>query len=76
MELLFDELLLAVQTGSFHPGENLRQKESLDLLLAYYESPLWRSDYEADERGELPQALKRGILSEDGFYHFISDIKP
>ena len=26
-------------------------------------------DYEADEAGELPEDLKRGILSEDGLYN-------
>lgn len=54
MELLFDELLQSVQKDSFHPEEDSRQKEKLYLLLSYYESPLWRSDYEADEKGELP----------------------
>lgn len=76
MELLFDDLLRAVQTDSFHPEADSLQKQKLDLLLSYYESPLWRSDYEADERGELPQNLKRGILSQDGFYHFLTEILP
>ncbi len=70
MELLFDDLLHAAQMDSFRPEEDIRQKEKLDLLLSYYKSPLWLSDYEADERGELPEDLKRGILSEDGFYNF------
>ena len=75
MELLFAELLQAVRMDSFCPETDSRQKEALDLLLSYYESPLWRSDYEADERGELPRELKRGILSEDGFYHFLTEIR-
>ena len=37
-----------------------------DALKEYYESGLWLSDYEADERGELPADLKRGVLSQDG----------
>ena len=35
----------------------------------YYRSPLWRSDFEADEAGKLPADLPRGVLSEDGIYN-------
>lgn len=42
-------------------------------LEKYYTSPLWQQDYAADEAGELPAELKRGILSEDGIYNLISD---
>lgn len=47
------------------------QKEFRDLI-EYYDSPKWRSDYEADERGEFPQGLKRGVLSEDGVYNLLA----
>ena len=40
-------------------------RDSIDSLAAYYESPVWLSDYEADERGELPGDLPRGVLSQD-----------
>ena len=46
----------------------------LDELMDYYENGQWLRDYECDERGELPSALKRGVLSEDGVYNLISDI--
>ena len=39
----------------------------------YYTGPFWKQDYAADEAGELPAELKRGILSEDGIYNLISD---
>ena len=39
----------------------------------YYESGLWRTDFEADEAGELPADLKRGVLSEDAVYDLITD---
>jgi hypothetical protein len=45
----------------------------LGELRAYYESPLWLSDYEADERGLLPMDLKRGVLSQDGVYDFLTE---
>lgn len=44
-------------------------------LKEYFESGLWLSDYEADERGELPAELKRGVLSEDGLYNLLNDIE-
>ena len=40
-------------------------------LIAYYDGGLWREDYEADEAGELPAGLKRGVLSEDGLYELL-----
>lgn len=42
-------------------------------LSDYYSGPLWRQDFEDDERGTLPPTLKRGVLSEDGVYNFLSD---
>ena len=30
---------------------------------AHYIFSEWREDYEADERGEIPPDLKRGVLS-------------
>ncbi len=47
------------------------QKELRDLI-EYYDGPKWRSDYEADERGEFPRELKRGVLSEDAVYNLLS----
>ena len=45
--------------------------EKLRLLEAYYTSGEWREDYEADERGELPSDLKRGVLSQDALYDLL-----
>ena len=42
-------------------------------LEAYYTSPQWRKDFEADETGKLPKDLKRGVLSEDGIYDLLTD---
>ena len=44
-------------------------------LEAYYTSPQWRKDYEADEAGKLPKELKRGVLSEDGIWNVLEDYK-
>lgn len=47
--------------------------EKLRLLEAYYTSGEWQDDYEADERGELPPDLKRGVLSQDALYNLLED---
>lgn len=48
---------------------------ALSTLEAYYTSPAWRTDFEADEAGHLPPDLKRGVLSEDGIYNLLEDFK-
>lgn len=48
-----------------------RDPEKRTLLNAYYTSGQWRDDYEADERGELPPDLKRGVLSQDALYDLL-----
>ena len=58
MEALYDR---AIETGAISPE-----------LIAYYESGQWLKDYEADERGELPPTLKRGVLSQDGLWELLS----
>lgn len=42
-----------------------RDPEALAELETYLSSGLWLQDYEADERGELPPDLKRGVLAQD-----------
>ena len=44
-------------------------------LEAYYSSPQWRKDFEADEAGKLPKDLKRGVLSEDGVWNVLEDYR-
>ena len=58
MESLYD---LALRTGQV-PRE----------LRDYYENGQWLLDYEADERGELPANLKRGVLSQDGLWNLLA----
>ena len=47
--------------------------EDSRILEEYYMDGDWMEDYEADERGELPDDLIRGVLSEDAVYDYISD---
>ena len=62
-ESLFDEALA-------QPNE-----ENLRLLNEYYTSGQWLEDYEADERGEFPPDLKRGVLSQDALYDLLTEAK-
>ncbi len=48
-------------------------REDVRLLEEYYHSPLWLSDFEADEAGLLPEDLPRGVLSEDAVYNVLSE---
>ena len=59
MEALYDR---ALQTGRV-PRE----------LTEYYLGGQWLRDYEADERGELPVGLKRGVLSQDGLWNLLNE---
>ena len=45
----------------------------MQALFEYYFGPMWRADYEADSRGELPGDLKRGVLTEDAVYDLFSE---
>ena len=47
----------------------------LEPLARYYASPLWREDFAADEAGELPADLKRGVLSEDGLWNLLERVR-
>ena len=58
MESLYD---MALATGQI-PRE----------LRDYYENGQWLRDYEANERGELPANLKRGVLSQDGLWDLLN----
>lgn len=62
MEAVFDRL-------RERPDPALRKE-----LLCYYEGGQWLLDYQADERGELPPELKRGVLSQDGVWNLLTEL--
>ena len=74
MERCFDELLAEYHRtpGLYSASKTLQDK--LNALKSYYQNGLWIQDYESDERGELPRGLKRGVLSQDALYNFLSDL--
>ena len=74
MEDLFDELLEAYEKRGAEILVDHTLKENLSALTVYYESDEWLADFQLDELGLLPNDLKRGILSEDGFYNFLFEL--
>lgn len=72
MEQRMDRVARWVGTVSAALEEQSSVGEDVYELTAYYESSRWMEDYEADEAGELPEDLKRGVLSEDGLYDLLS----
>ena len=46
-----------------------------EALIQYYTGGQWLADFEADQRGELPPDLKRGVLSEDGLWNLLTNVE-
>ena len=71
MELYFDILQNAVKKDPHVLKTNRPLKSILQILLQYYENGQWMKDYETDEKGLIPQNIKRGVLSQDELYNFL-----
>ena len=50
-------------------------QDDITALGEYYGSDLWRQDFADDEAGLLPADLKRGVLSEDGLWNLLVDVR-
>ncbi|MBO7577276.1 MAG: DUF4298 domain-containing protein [Bacteroidales bacterium] len=73
MEQRFNHALAAIKDGS---ADSLKAiKEDIAELSKYYGSELWKLDLAADEVGNLPLDLKRGVLSEDGIWNLLSEYR-
>ena len=75
MEEVFDELQLAFSKLNRDFLSNKKMKKKLNRLISYYENGKWLKDYQLDEQNKLPKNLKRGILSQDGFYNFLCKVE-
>ena len=75
MENILDRLQEAVAQAN-DAISRLRELGPPALQLDYYYgSPEWFDDLQADEKGLLPEGLKRGVLSEDGIYDVLNEYK-
>ena len=68
----YEEILNRVASAAEQLDAALSEFEAVQPLAreldAYYGSADWRADLDADEAGELPDDLRRGVLSEDAAY--------
>ena len=74
MEQYFDQLQEAVHRDPTAIDNDPILQTLLSELLAYYEGGQWLQDYELDEQGGLPVGLKRGVLSQDAVFDFLTEI--
>ena len=71
MEALFDAVSAAHAQGKVCAALEPAIRE----LTVYMDGGQWLRDYAADERGELPADLKRGVLSQDGLYNLLTELE-
>lgn len=76
MERCIDALQNAAAQNPAAIFEDPALETLLESLTQYYESGQWLKDYTLDEKGLLPQNLKRGVLAQDTLYDFFEQIKP
>ena len=73
MEKTFDEAAAALAEFETHLTAFEEAQPTIGTLAAYYGSIDWFEDRDADEAGELPANLKRGVLGEDLPYDLLLD---
>lgn len=74
MEQCFDRLQEAVHRDPTAIDNDPVLQTLLSELLEYYEGGQWLHDYALDEQGGLPVGLKRGVLSQDAVFDFLTEI--
>lgn len=73
MERALDRAQAAVSALSQALDAYCEALPDIRALDAYLQSDDWKADFAADEAGELPPELKRGVLSEDGIYDLLTE---
>lgn len=73
MENILDELTIVVEKSDQVMNELVDSLKNLNTLKKYYESQ-YMKDVMADKRNEIPQDLKRGVLSEDAVHMLLTDL--
>ncbi len=75
METIFDKAQYLLNSLEEKISEFEAFQLEIQKLEEYYESPLWKKDFEMDEAGMFPEEVKRGVLSEDGIYNILERYK-
>lgn len=73
MELILDQMLLIVEKSDNVLIELSVSVGNLNELKKYYKAQ-YMKDVMADKRLEIPQDLKRGVLSEDAVHMLLNDL--
>ena len=73
MEETFDQATAALNTFEQALTTFEEAQPTISTLASYYGSVEWFDDRDADEAGELPADLKRGVLGEDLPYDLLLD---
>ena len=71
MEDILDKAMQKMNALEEKMAEYEAFQPEIQKLEAYYISPQWKEDFAADEAGEYPESLKRGVLSEDGIWNVL-----
>ena len=74
MSSLYDRLAGLLGELDARREELLALHAEVEKLKKYQSSGRWLQDYEADERGEIPQDVNRSVLSQDGLYNLLEDV--
>ena len=75
MEQRMNRVAAAVKRLSVALDKWETAQDDITALGEYYGSDLWRQDFADDEAGLLPADLKRGVLSEDGLWNLLVDVR-
>ena len=73
METCLDQAVSAINGLSDALEKYSEAKSAIQKLSEYLGSEEWFNDREADSAGNLPDDLKRGVLSEDGIWNALDD---
>ena len=71
MEKIYDHVLQTQSAFEKAIEEYRDLQPEIQKLEEYYASRRWKDDFAADERGDIPGDIKRGVLSEDGIYNLL-----
>lgn len=74
MEEYFDSVSRVMDTNPELVYEDAIIQKMIQVLIEYMTGGQWLHDYECDEHGELPRALKRGVLSQDSLYNLFQKL--
>ena len=71
MEAAFDRARATIEAQEIAQSDFSSVAGDIQRLEAYLNSEERRLDIQADESGELPADLRRGVLSEDGIWNLL-----